>query len=352
MFAILRAMSSAEPIRWRLADDDAGQPALFGDDGMPGMRDLPEVQYLHVRARRIISSVPPAARLPFRYTINAYRGCAHACTYCFARPTHTYLGMDGARDFERRIVVKVNAVERLRAELRDPRYRHEAIAMGTNTDPYQPCEGRYRLTRGIAEVLTERGHGFSILTKSTMIVRDVEVLAEAARDGLFRAAFSIGTVDDDVARLTEPGAPPPHARVEALARLAEAGIPCSVLVAPIIPGLSDDPEQIEAVIRAVVAAGASSVTPILLHLRPGVRELFTPWLEGVRPDLAEEYGDLYQHRSGYNRARQVEIAALVQRLADRHGLTAATPAEARGQSSLPLARPKGLAGQLALPTAP
>jgi DNA repair photolyase len=341
-------MSSAEPIRWRLADDDAGQPALFGEDAVPGTRDLPEVEYLHVRARRIISAVPEGARLPFRFTINAYRGCAHACSYCFARPTHTYLGLDGGRDFERRIVVKVNAVERLRAELRDPRYRDEAIAMGTNTDPYQPCEGRYRLTRGIVEVLAERGQRFSILTKSTMIVRDAAVLAEAASDGLFRAAFSIGTLDEDVARLTEPGAPPPHARVEALARLTEAGIPCSVLIAPVIPGMSDDPEGLEAVVRAVVAAGAVSVTPILLHLRPGVRELFEPWLEGARPDLVDQYSALYQHRSGYSHARQVEIAALVQRLADRYGLPAVAPREARGNGSSPAVRPLAVSGQLAL----
>jgi DNA repair photolyase len=341
-------MTTAAPIRWRLADDDAGQPALFTDDALPGVRDLPEVQYLHVRARRIISTVPEGARLPFRHTINAYRGCAHACTYCFARPTHGYLGLDGGRDFERRIVVKVNAVERLRAELRDPALERETIAMGTNTDPYQPCEGRYRLTRGIAEVLAERGQRFSILTKSTMIVRDIPVLADAAASGLFRAAFSIGTLDDEVARLTEPGAPPPSARIEALARLVEAGIPCSVLIAPVIPDISDDPAGIEAVVRAAASAGATSVTPILLHLRPGVRELFMPWLAEVRPELVARYEALYRDAGGYARRRQTEIAALVQRLADDHGIAASEPVEARFPAPLAIVRPHAVAGQLSL----
>ncbi|MGN6380081.1 MAG: Rv2578c family radical SAM protein, partial [Gaiellales bacterium] len=136
-------------LRWRLAGDHA-QPTLFDpDEGVEPRRELPEVEYLHVRARRIVNEVPKASQMPFRYTINAYRGCSHACVYCFARPTHEYLGMDAGRDFERRIVVKVNAIERVRAELAAPSWSGEHIAMGTNTDPYQPAEGRYRLTRGI-----------------------------------------------------------------------------------------------------------------------------------------------------------------------------------------------------------
>ena len=333
MFVYDSGMATRTPIRWRLADDDGGQPALFGDT-VPGSRDLPAVEYLHVRARRIISRVPEGARVPFRYTINPYRGCTHACTYCFARPTHEYLGLDGGKDFEERIVVKINAVERLRAELADPKWAGDTIALGTNTDPYQPCEGRYRLTRGIAETLTEAGNPFSILTKSTMIVRDRDVLAEAAGRGLFRAAFSVGTLDEDVWRMSEPGTPPPTRRLDALARLTDAGIRCSVLVAPIIPGLSDDPEQLEQVVRAAFEAGAESVTPIVLHLRPGVRELFMPWLEGVRPDLVERYQRLYHRRAGYAHEHHARIAAHVQELADRYGGNLATPAAARGNVAL------------------
>ena len=290
-------MQAPSGFRWRLAGSD-GQGSLFGDDEEPG-RELPGVEYLHVQARSIISRVPAASRMPFRYTINAYRGCAHACVYCFARPTHEHLGLNAGEDFERRIVVKVNAVERVRAEISSSRWAGETIAMGTNTDPYQPAEGRYGLTRGIVGALLEHGNSFSILSKSTMIVRDIDLLAEAAKRGLVRASMSIGTIDPEVARISEPGAPPPARRLEALARLAEAGIPTGVLVAPILPGLSDSPEQIDAVVKACLDAGAGSVTGLVLHLRPGVREVFMPWLEGHSPALAKRYASMYARRSGY-----------------------------------------------------
>jgi DNA repair photolyase len=319
------------PLRWRLTDDDGGQAALFGDPGPPGSRALPAVEYLHVRARRIISEVPPASRMPFRYTINAYRGCTHACVYCFARPTHTYLGMDGGADFERRIVVKANAVELLRAELRNPRWGGDHIAMGTNTDPYQPCEGRYRLTRGIVEALIEARNPFSILTKSTMILRDLDLLAEAAAQGLVRANLSIGTLDEAAWRATEPGTPPPRRRMDAVARLVAAGVPCGVLVAPVLPGISDAPEQLEDVVRAACEAGADTIAPILLHLRPGVRELFEPWLAAERPELVDDYGALYAGRSGYAPSdRQRALSALVHGLAERHRVTAVGPRRSRG----------------------
>ena len=281
-------------LRWQLAGTD-DQPTLFDPDGgVEPRRELHEIEYLHVRARRIVNEVPKASRMPFRYTINAYRGCSHACVYCFARPTHEYLGMDAGRDFERRIVVKVNAVEKLRRELADPRWAGESIAMGTNTDPYQPAEGRYRLTRGIIETLAEARNPFSLLTKSSMIVRDAELLAAAGRRTAVGVAFSIGTVDERVWRETEPGTPPPRQRLQALRALTEAGLACSVLVAPILPGISDAPEQIEAVVRACTEAGAVSLSPITLHLRPGVREQFMPWLETARPELMETYAAIYR----------------------------------------------------------
>jgi len=254
---------------------------------------------MHVRARSIISSVPAASRMPFRHTINAYRGCSHACVYCFARPTHRYLDLDSGDDFERKIVVKVNAVERLRAELRAPGWTGETIAMGTNTDPYQPAEGRYRLTRGLIEVLSEARNPFSILTKSTMILRDIDLLVEAARRTTVGVNLSIGTLDERAWRSSEPGTPPPRQRVETLRRLVDAGIECGVLVAPVLPGISDAPEQLEEVVTACLDAGASSISSILLHLRPGVRELFLPWLQRERPDLVAAYETLYASPSGY-----------------------------------------------------
>ncbi|MGN6378509.1 MAG: radical SAM protein, partial [Gaiellales bacterium] len=191
------------------------------------------------------------------------------------------------------IVVKVNAIERVRAELAAPSWSGEHIAMGTNTDPYQPAEGRYRLTRGIIEALAEARNPFSILTKSSMIVRDADVLSAARRRTSVGIAFSIGTVDERVWHDTEPGTPPPAQRLEALRRLTAAGIPCSVLAAPILPGISDSPEQIRDVVRACRRAGAMSVSPITLHLRRGVREQFMPWLADARPELVADYEQLY-----------------------------------------------------------
>lgn len=292
-------------LRWRLASDDEAS-ALFSDEELVarhrGIGAYSSLEFLHVNARRVINRVPEASQVPFRYTINAYRGCSHACTYCFARPTHAYLGLGIGEDFERRIVVKVNAVERVEAELRSPKWAGDHIAMGTNTDPYQKAEAKYHLTRGIVEALGRRANPFSILTKSTLVLRDLDLLVEAAKRTEVRLALSIGTLDRDVWRLTEPGTPPPDKRVAAVRKLREAGISCSVLLAPILPGLSDRDEQIEAVARACAKAGAVSVTPIALHLRPGVREHYLAWLGRARPDLV----DLHERRFGA-RAYQPEV---------------------------------------------
>jgi DNA repair photolyase len=261
--------------------------------------DTPEfrgITCIEVEARSVINKVPGDA-MPFDWTINPYRGCTHACVYCFARPTHTYLDMDAGRDFETKIVVKVNAPEVLGRELGSRRWKGEHIAMGTGTDPYQRVEGRYRLMRGILRALIERRNPFSILTKGTLILRDIDLLTEAASVATISAAFSIGTMDDDVWRKTEPGTPSPRARMDAVRKLNEAGIPTGVLIAPVLPGISDGPGQVERVVEAAVEAGATHASPILLHLRPGVREEFIPWLEANRPDLVARYRSLY--RSAY-----------------------------------------------------
>ena len=315
-----RAPADGSPqFRWRLAGDEGGQSRLLaGAERHEGRGELAGLELLHVRAKTIVNRVPDASQVPFRWTINPYRGCSHACVYCFARPTHEYLGFDIGEDFDRRIVVKVNAVERLRAELRAPRWTGEEIAMGTNTDPYQPVEGRYRLTRGIVETLAEAVNPFSILTKSTLIARDIDVLSEAATRTDVSTAFSIGCLDEDVWRLVEPHAPNPMRRVETVARLTDAGLPCGVLMAPILPGISDDPAQIEAVVKAVVEAGATSITPILLHLRAGVREHYLSWLEARRPELLPEMRRRY--RRAYAAAEERErLAAMVREMVARHG---------------------------------
>jgi DNA repair photolyase len=236
---------------------------------------------------------------------------------CFARPTHEYLNLDPATDFDRVIVVKVNAVERLRAELAPRRWRGDHIAMGTNTDPYQRAEGKYRLTQGIIEVLGEARNPFSILTKGTLVLRDLDRLVEAARRSHVELCFSIGTLDEDVWRATEPGTPHPRKRVEAVARLNEAGIPCGVLVAPILPGLSDGREQLDEVVRACVDAGAPSISPVLLHLRPGVKEHYLGWLADAHPELLEQHQRLY--RGSYAPARERErVTQLVRDLVTHH----------------------------------
>jgi DNA repair photolyase len=287
-------------LRWKLADDEgsSGQAALFPDETAAerhvGTGEFRGMEFLHVNAKSVINQVPAASRMPFRYTINAYRGCSHACAFCFARPTHEYLGLNIGEDFDKKIVVKINAVEQVRAELKACRWAGHTIAMGTNTDPYQRCEGKYHLTRGIVQALGEAANPFSILTKSTLILRDVDLLVAAARKADVHCAFSIGTLDEAVWKASEPGTPHPMRRVEAVRRLNEAGIPCGVLMAPVLPGLSDRPEQIRAVVEACVAAGATSITPLLLHLRGRVRDHYLGWLKGYRPDLLPAYEARYQ----------------------------------------------------------
>jgi DNA repair photolyase len=237
---------------------------------------------------------------------------------CFARPTHTFLDMNAGRDFESKIVVKVNAPEVLRRELAKRSWKGDHIAMGTNTDPYQHAEGRYRLMRGIIEALRDARNPFSILTKGTLILRDVDLLVEAAEHAEVSAAFSIGTLDEGVWRETEPGTPSPRARVDALRQLVAAGIPTGVLIAPILPGISDRPEQLRAVVEAVLDAGASYASPIMLHLRPGVREEFMPWLEREHPELVHRYERLYRSAYGSKTEREA-LSDRVRGSVQQHG---------------------------------
>jgi DNA repair photolyase len=291
------------------------------------------LEFLHVNARTIINKVPAESLMPFRYTINPYRGCSHACSYCFARPTHDYLGLNIGEDFERKIVVKINAVERLRAELRASRWCGETIAMGTNTDPYQHAEGKYHLTRGIVETLSAARNPFSILTKSTLVLRDTGTLAEASARTDVSVNFSVGTLDRDVWKLTEPGTPPPDKRVEALRRLTDAGVRCGVLVAPILPGLSDRAEQLREVVEACAAAGAVSIHGVALHLRGSLRDHYLGWLAGVRPDLARLHrarfsAGAYQPQAERDRvAETVRAVALRCGVSGRDGYTRAAPVQ-------------------------
>ena len=252
--------------------------------------DAPEAldtRFYEVRAKSALNRVPERSRMPFRWTINPYRGCSHACVYCFARPTHTYLDMDAGRDFEREIVVKVNAPEVVRTELARPSWKGEHIAMGTNTDPYQWVEGRYKLMRGIWEALRDIANPCSVLTKSPLLLRDLDLMLEIAAVTDIAANLSIPTMDEKPWRASEPHTPSPRARMEAVAELNRAGIPTGILVAPLMPGINDDPRQVERILEAAGEAGAVGVSGIALHLRGEVRGIFMEWLRSYRPDLVD-----------------------------------------------------------------
>ncbi len=240
--------------------------------------------FFEVQARSIINRVPDASRVPFRWTINPYRGCSHSCVYCYARKSHTYLDLDSGHDFDSKIVVKVNAPDLVRKELAAARWRGEHIAMGTNVDCYQRAEGRYRLMPGILAALRDVANPFSILTKGTLILRDLDLICEAAEVTDVGLAVSAGCADTELWRELEPGAPSPQRRLEVCAAFTAAGLPCAVLMGPVVPFLSDSPAQLENTVRQIAQAGAASVTPIVLHLRTGAREWFFRWLGEAHPE--------------------------------------------------------------------
>jgi DNA repair photolyase len=277
--------------------------------------------FYEVRAKSIINRVPEASYVPFRWSINPYRGCSSACVYCFARKTHTYLDLDYGEDFNTKIVVKVNAPELLRKELTAKKWTGEHIAMGTNVDPYQRAEGRYKLMRGILEALRDFANPFSILTKWTMITRDLDLLTQCAEVADVGTNLSVGCVDESYWKAIEPGTPSPMRRLEAVRRLNEAGVPCGVLMAPIVPFISDTEEMMERTVRAIADAGATHISPIALHLRKGgAREWWMKWVREQRPDLLPKYRELYGDRTYAPGEYQKQMAAKVHDLARRFGI--------------------------------
>jgi DNA repair photolyase len=268
------------------------------------------INFHEVRAKSALNRVP-GSYLPFNYTVNPYRGCGHACVFCFARQSHTYLDLDAGRDFEREIVVKVNVPELLRAELNRPSWKRELVAFGTNTDPYQWAEGRYRLMPPMLEALRETETPASVLSKSPLPLRDLDLYLELAEVADVSVNFSVPTLDEKAWRETEPHTPHPRKRLEAVARFNEAGIPSGVLVAPLMPGINDSPEQVEEIVSLAEEAGATFVNGIALHLRPGVKEVFMSWLSAARPDLVPRYEDLYEGRSYAPTSERNRIARLV-----------------------------------------
>jgi DNA repair photolyase len=301
-------------VRWQNLETKPNMQGL-----LPGMRestvrtfDAPEalgIRFHEIEARSGINQVPKRSRMPFRWTINPYRGCTHACVYCFARPTHTYLDLNAREDFEREIVVKVNVPEVVRAELGKRSWTGEHVALGTNTDPYQWVEGRYRLMEGIWEAMRDFANPCSVLTKSPLLLRDLELMKQISERTEFVANLSIPTLEEKAWRQTEPHTPHPRKRIEAVAELNRAGIPTGVLIAPLIPGVNDAPGQIEELVEAVGDAGAQSIGGVGLHLRGEVREIWFDWLRQYRPDLVPRYQELYRRGAYMAKDEREKLAA-------------------------------------------
>ena len=272
--------------------------------------DAPEalgINFHEVSAKSALNKVP-GDYLPFNWTVNAFRGCTHACVYCFARNTHTYLDLDAGRDFEREIVVKVNVPELLRAELSRPSWKRELVAFGTNTDPYQWAEGRYELMPPMIEALREAETPTSILTKSSLVTRDLDLYLDLAEVADVSVNFSVPTLDEDAWRATEPHTPSPSARLDAVAELRRRGIDSGVLIAPLMPGINDSPEQVQPIVDRAREAGATFLGGVALHLRDEVRDVFFAWLEAKRPDLLPRYEKLYSGDRAYMRPEQRKLA--------------------------------------------
>jgi DNA repair photolyase len=341
-------------VRWsNLTQDDDEQRRLpgYSDEAVVRHFDAPEaldMRFYEVRARSVLNRVSGRSGMPFRWTINPYRGCSHACVYCFARPTHRYLDFDAGRDFEREIVVKVNAPEVLRVELARPSWKREHVAMGTNTDPYQWVEGRYRLMEGIWEALRDAaggaGNPCSVLTKSPLLLRDLPLMLEIAQRTRISASLSIPTLDERAWRATEPHTPNPRARLEAVAELNRAGIPTGVLIAPLMPGINDAPHQLEPLLQGAIDAGASSVGGVALHLRGEVKDVFMDWLRTQRPDLVERYEQLYRRGAYAPREERERLAGLVRRPGAASGFRrrSGLPAEPADVAGAPTARQESL----------
>ena len=318
------------------------QAALFGRDVVARTFDTPGFRgmtFYEVYAKSIINKVPPASRMPFQFTINPYRGCGHACVYCFARNTHTYLELDSGLDFNSKIIVKVNAAELARRELARPRWSGEHVAMGTNVDCYQRAEGRYQLMPGIITALRDARNPFSILTKGTLLLRDLDLLEDAAQVTSVALNISVGFADAELSASVEPGTPSPQRRLDACAAVTQRGMRCGILMGPVLPFLSDSPHQLAETVRQAAAAGATSVTPIVLHLRPGAREWYLNWLSGQHPSLVPRYRKLYGSAAYAPKDYQRKISAQVGELAAKYRVGSASPASARRVS--PADRPGG-----------
>jgi DNA repair photolyase len=302
-------------------------------DALPGMGAMsnlvrtvttPEfagIAFHEVLAKSALNHVPGSSTaLPFGWTINPYRGCSHACTFCFARNTHTYLDFDAGADFDSQIVVKVNVVEVLRKELAKPSWQRPHVALGTNTDPYQRAEGRYRLMPGIIAALAASGTPFSILTKGTLLRRDLPLLTEAAERVPVQIAMTIDVAEPELRASVEPGAPTAEGRLATVRAAADLGFDVSVLVMPVLPYLTDSIAHLDALLGMIAEAGATQVAYSALHLRTGAREWYFAWLERAHPELLPRYREMYGRSAYAPTEYRAWLAERMRPLLRKHGL--------------------------------
>jgi DNA repair photolyase len=276
-------------------DDGWGSGHDFSDASGEGLEPGPDTVVTDERARSIISR-NQSPDVGFSQSINPYRGCEHGCVYCFARPSHAYLDLSPGLDFETRLFAKTNAVELLRAELARPRYRCAPIALGVNTDAYQPLERRQRITRDLLEVLAETRHPVHLITKNALVLRDLDLLAPMAAQNLVQVSLSVTTLDNRLAARMEPRASAPHSRLKAIAGLHEAGVPVSVMVAPVIPAITD--AELESILAAAREAGADDASYVLLRLPHELKEIWREWLAQHYPDRAAHVMSLVAQMRG------------------------------------------------------
>jgi DNA repair photolyase len=302
-------------------------------------RSLGATTFYEVQARSIVETVPQGTGLPYRWGVSPYRGCASACLYCPGRRGHRRMGLDDGPGYGTAIVARTNAARRLRAELARPSWAGEPVAVGVGGDCYQRAEEVYRLMPQVVAALRDAGNPFTVLTKSPLVLRDAELLAEAGQYADARAMVSVGFVDDRLRRMVEPGAVSPQKRLEVCAALNEARVPCGVLLAPVLPCLTDSSDQLRAAVRRAAEAGAVEVTPVVLALPPGAREWYLQWLSAEHPGLLPRYAELYRSGPLASAAYRERITAEVAEFAALYGV---------GRSARRWRRRRSPARQLAL----
>jgi DNA repair photolyase len=312
-------------MRWDSQGIEVDDGALPGLERIGFVRSVRTPQFAgitfhEVLCKSALNRIPTAAALPFHYTVNGYRGCSHACRYCFARPTHEYLDLDCGNDCDTQVIVKTNVVDVLRRELTRRSWRRETVALGTNTDPYQRAEGRYALMPGIIGALAESGTPLSILTKGTLLRRDLPLIADAAEQVPVSLAVSLAVGDPALHQQVEPGTPSPQARLGLIAAIRETGLDCHVMVAPVLPYLTDSVEHLDGLLRQIAAAGASGVTVFGLHLRGSTRGWFMSWLARDHPQLVGQYRELYRRGAYLPPSYRDQLRARSAPLIAKHGL--------------------------------